>query len=818
MKKRLLGIMFVICVTICMSLQAYADCTAKVGDSSVVTRKYIIKQDNTVWDWSTNEPTKVMDGVIFINDGVFIKEDGSLWRYSNSIDDAIKIDENVLTADCEHDSWDYITYIKSDNSLWKCNGVDYKEKLMDNVIAVSSGKHNQAVIKSDGTLWFWGQKYNYSYDKEPQYVDDNVIQVCSEQGWVGNGVDYWQEICYIKNDNSLWTMTKKIAWYSDEESYTKKKIADNVKKVFNARGLVYLKPDNSLWVKERYSKEHAQIATDVRDVWMDSWDKGIIVKNNGDAYIWASQDYDNYMYPLPETYTEENKGTLVKIMSDVVAKPMPSTWAKSDIEAAIEAGLIPEELQTDWQTPITRLDFCKLAEKLYTTVKSGAVLVSTDKFSDINSLSDNDKYTVGTVAGLGIVSGYKEADGTYSFKPYNEITRQEAASMLMRTAKALGASDGLDPLNWSLTDCDSCDDWAMEGINYVYINGIMSGVEEKMLYYSPLGSPVAVTFDPFGKYTREQAMVTFYRLYNKVISSTSNGDNISPDDSMYKYKKAYEEYVESLEDYQAAVKKSTDTEGYQAELAEKMKQVMKEQWIISGSSKNIPDEVYESMYMFTGELGELEFESDVDWSTTLGLIEGSADIPISLMKSITSGTRRYSVKGNIVEISGTFVGKDGVGSINYDGKIYAVTRNPKMVLSTVKSLNEDCLALIKDIYNDEFKAIATDLTGFKSIQDFLTKKLSSKLNKKAIELGLGDINQFLGDCNEAYSIAQKIYMSGDDEELISNMLKMSNRDLLNDTPITNTIVKAAAKGVESAEKKLILELKAYVYGDTIPLD
>ena len=45
----------------------------------------------------------------------------------------------------------------------------------------------------------------------------------------------------------------------------------------------------------------------------------------------------------------------------VLGADAPSDWAKAEVESAISQGLVPREMQSSYQTPITRQEFCRLA-------------------------------------------------------------------------------------------------------------------------------------------------------------------------------------------------------------------------------------------------------------------------------------------------------------------------------------------------------------------------------------------------------------------------------------------------------------------------
>ena len=75
---------------------------------------------------------------------------------------------------------------------------------------------------------------------------------------------------------------------------------------------------------------------------------------------------------------------------------------------------------------ITRVDFCRLAVKLYQKVQPN------DSAAPAVTFSDCENESVCLAAALGIVTGYD--DGT--FRPYQSITRQEAALIPYHTPTA----------------------------------------------------------------------------------------------------------------------------------------------------------------------------------------------------------------------------------------------------------------------------------------------------------------------------------------------------------------------------------------------
>jgi hypothetical protein len=100
-----------------------------------------------------------------------------------------------------------------------------------------------------------------------------------------------------------------------------------------------------------------------------------------------------------------------------------SGWAAEQVHAAIAMGLVPTNLQSNYQNPITRAEFTALAVALYEIV-TGSEITERATFDDTNDLN------VQKMGGLGIVSGV----GNGYFNPNDTLTREQAAAILVRLA------------------------------------------------------------------------------------------------------------------------------------------------------------------------------------------------------------------------------------------------------------------------------------------------------------------------------------------------------------------------------------------------
>ena len=184
-----------------------------------------------------------------------------------------------------------------------------------------------------------------------------------------------------------------------------------------------------------------------------------------------------------------------------------SRWAYQEATAAIEENLVPTYLQNLYLNNITRGEFCDLTIQAIEETLDQDIedIVKAQTGKDLQSWISQYPFkdTTGSTAiaayALGIVSGR----GGGVFDPYATITRQEAAALLMRSAKVLGM-DTSNVENAGFVDSDKVGVWFTDAVNFVYQINVMSGTGGN-------------AFTPLGTYTREQSYVTIYRLFQAVM-------------------------------------------------------------------------------------------------------------------------------------------------------------------------------------------------------------------------------------------------------------------------------------------------------------
>ena len=165
----------------------------------------------------------------------------------------------------------------------------------------------------------------------------------------------------------------------------------------------------------------------------------------------------------------------------------PSAWAKSYVDDAIAAGLVPASLQSKYTAAATRAEFCALAVALFEAA-TGEESADRVKFSDTSDVN------VEKMAALGVVNGI----GGGKFAPDNKLTREQAATMLSRLAKVMGK-----PLTAgapTFADNAGVSDWAVDAVGQMQATGVMGGVGDNK-------------FAPGSDYTREQCIITIMRMF-----------------------------------------------------------------------------------------------------------------------------------------------------------------------------------------------------------------------------------------------------------------------------------------------------------------
>ncbi|WP_165585136.1 T9SS type A sorting domain-containing protein [Chryseobacterium sp. FH2] len=212
-----------------------------------------VKTNGTLWAWGNNEYGNLGDGTniqknypiqigndtnwnMVITDysgysSGAIKSDGTLWRWGKNdvgqIGDGTTVDKNIPIQIGVDNNWTKIAIgekhtlaIKSDGTLWTWgfngwgalglgNSYYYQYTPIqlgtsNDWLEISAGQSSSYAIKSNGTLWAWGQNDKGQLG-DGSTVDKMIpIQIGNDNNWISISANY--ENCLgLKNDGSLWS-------------------------------------------------------------------------------------------------------------------------------------------------------------------------------------------------------------------------------------------------------------------------------------------------------------------------------------------------------------------------------------------------------------------------------------------------------------------------------------------------------------------------------------------------------------------------------------------------------------------------------------
>ena len=227
--------------------------------------------------------------------------------------------------------------------------------------------------------------------------------------------------------------------------------------------------------------------------------RSLVISTNG---VWVSY---NEQFRQGTDITSEDVGAYLPVKvgeRSASENDIPDAWAIPEVSAAHGERIIPSSINSEYRLPITRGEFCELIMTMLlkkTECGTHKALVEKLGFSFENKFTDTEHSYIVAANCIGIVNGR----GNGIFDPNAGITRQEAAVMLANAAKVLEIKGGE---LMSFSDMPSTASWAQDAIST--ITSIVSAAGSRVM-----GGVGNGMFDPLGAYSRQQAILTAYRLY-----------------------------------------------------------------------------------------------------------------------------------------------------------------------------------------------------------------------------------------------------------------------------------------------------------------
>ncbi len=217
-----------------------------------------------------------------------------------------------------------------------------------------------------------------------------------------------------------------------------------------------------------------------RDYFSSCGDDSVYKVYAGDSYICFSYD--------------------TSLITKTPADDVPSDWAKAEIAAAGNAGIITAHTNSDFRSNINRFQFAELVVNMAEKVIGTAITpADAGTFSDCKETAVLKAYAAGIVNGVG--------DG--KFAPDTTTNREQIATMIARAIKYIEQETGTTyapaaPNIDKFSDKDQVSAWAVDGVGLLAANGIMNGTSE-------------TTLSPQDPCTVEQSILLIYRFYQKTL-------------------------------------------------------------------------------------------------------------------------------------------------------------------------------------------------------------------------------------------------------------------------------------------------------------
>jgi len=476
---------------------------------------FAVKKDGSLWSWGSNTGGLLGTGASSEDRNHFYPETDKLLP--------VHILDNI--ADVAACGSSYIAAVSEDNTLWTWGEGSHSlvpTRVLDDVKKVSFWSTRMLIIRGDDSLWIaW---FNYSTKRlvQPIKVAEKVADVTG----------YEQTALVLFKDGTVkwWDGYPNEPDGMGNESYLPPEYSTNIKAIAvrghycmvitdkgelfewgsSQKGLIEEYTYYDLWTGEiieegirDYTNIPFQPSLRLDDCVSASgyytW-IGLAIKADGSVWAWGLGNLGVNLPPGIDRYTTPTMvftahGDPVAYLSEypIVPTGQPSSWAKPEVEAAIVAGLVPQELQQNYQNNVTRGEVAQMFINLLEKASGQTVeeFMAVQGVSvDYTVFSDTDDPAVLAANALGIIEGI----GSGRFDPDGVLKRAHIAGLANNIAKVLG----VETEGYAHTFTDVSGHWVEPWLGWPVHAKIIEGEGDNK-------------FNPEGLLTTEMAIVLAYR-------------------------------------------------------------------------------------------------------------------------------------------------------------------------------------------------------------------------------------------------------------------------------------------------------------------
>ena len=506
-----------------------------------------LRSDGTVWAWGNNcfgrlgdgtttdrrTPVQVrnLNNVVAVAAGFYhtvaLRSDGTGWAWGlnrfGELGDGTTAQRLTPVQVRNLDSvvaiaagW-YTVALRSDGTVWAWgwNGagslgdgtttnrhIPVQVRNLDNVAAIAASNLHTIALRNDGTVWAWGSNSLGQLGDGTTIGRHTPVQVRNLNNVAAITAGNWHTAA-LRNDGTVWAWGYNEVGQLGDGTTTDRRTPVQVRNLSNVMAIAAgsgstaaLRTDGTVWLwgfifdgdffttpgRLGGINDATALATGAEHI--------AVLRADGSVLTWGWNDRGQ----LGDGTTNHSFDRFVQVrgpggvgLLNLGATERPSDWAVEQVNAAIAAGLVPQNLQSNYTAATTRAEFAALAVRLYENQRGeirGRVT-----FADTNDVNVQKAAYIGVVLGVG----------NNRFAPNETLTREQAAVMLARLANAIGRP--LPNTAPTFVDNHLIADWAFSAAGQVQAVGIMGGVGNNR-------------FAPLDTYTREQSIVTIMRLFD----------------------------------------------------------------------------------------------------------------------------------------------------------------------------------------------------------------------------------------------------------------------------------------------------------------